>query len=74
MSKPEMEFHMIHIMYVALPMRAQTEKTIFSCKDDYWDGGKGARDFYIEKAHMALDIFRFAVFLSYRMLLHQNMW
>ena len=24
---------MIDMMYVALPMRAQTEKTIFSCKD-----------------------------------------
>ena len=34
-SKPEMEFHMINIIYAALPMRAQTEKTTFSCKDDY---------------------------------------
>ena len=32
--KPEMEFHMINIMYVALPMCAQTEKTTFSCKDE----------------------------------------
>ena len=29
-----MEFHMINITYVALHMRAQTEKTTFSCKDD----------------------------------------
>ena len=33
-SKPEMEFHMINITYVALHMHAQTEKTTFSCKDD----------------------------------------
>ena len=33
-SKPEMELHMINIMYAALPMREQTEKTTFSCKDD----------------------------------------
>ena len=30
-----MEFHMINIIYAALPMRAQTEKTTFSRKDDY---------------------------------------
>ena len=30
-----MEFHMIDIIYAALPMGAQTEKTTFSCKDDY---------------------------------------
>ena len=33
-SKPEMEFHMIDMIYAALPMGAQTEKTTFSCKDD----------------------------------------
>ena len=33
-SKPEMEFHMMNIIYAALSMRAQTEKTTFSCKDD----------------------------------------
>ena len=32
--KPEMELHMIYIIYAALPMREQTEKTTFSCKDD----------------------------------------
>ena len=59
MSKPEMEFHMIHIMYLALTKPAQTEKTTFSCKDDYgkslhicWNG---ARELYFDKAHMALD-------------------
>ena len=34
MSKPEMEFHMINVTYVALHMHAETEKTTFSCKDD----------------------------------------
>ena len=29
-----MEFHMINIIYLAWPIRAQTEKTTFSCKDD----------------------------------------
>ena len=29
-----MEFHMIDIIYAALPRGAQTEKTTFSCKDD----------------------------------------
>ena len=33
-SKPEMEFHMINIIYGALSISAQTEKTTFSCKDD----------------------------------------
>ena len=31
-SKPEMEFHMIDIIYAALTMCEQTEKTTFSCK------------------------------------------
>ena len=34
-SKPEMEFHIINIIYAELSMRAQSEKTTFSCKDDY---------------------------------------
>ena len=29
-----MEFHMINITYAALHVRAETEKTTFSCKDD----------------------------------------
>ena len=47
-------------------MHAQTEKTTFSCKDSsaklYIYIGRGVRDLYIDEAHMALDIFRFAVF------------
>ena len=35
LSKPEIEFLMINMMYAALPMCAQTEKTTFSCKDDW---------------------------------------
>ena len=34
-SKPEIEFHMIDIIYAALPICAQTGKATFSCKDDY---------------------------------------
>ena len=34
-SKPEMEFHMINIIYASLPLCAQTDKTTFSCKDDF---------------------------------------
>ena len=33
-SIPEMEFHMMNIIYAALSISAQTEKTTFSCKDD----------------------------------------
>ena len=33
-SKPESEFHMINMIYAALPIHAQTEKTTFSCTDD----------------------------------------
>ena len=43
-----MEFHMIDMIYAALPMGAQTEKTTFSCKDDkgkfYMYIGVGAKD------------------------------
>ena len=65
--KLEMEFHMIDVINMALPMRGQTEKTTFSCKDDYMYIGVGARGLYIDKANTALDIFRFAAFfyLSY---------
>ena len=60
-----MEFHMLNITCMALHMRVQTEKTTFSCKDDqgkfYMYIGVGSRDLFIDKAHMALDIFRFAV-------------
>ena len=47
-------------------MREQTEKTTFSCKDDQCKtlhfNGVGARVLYIDEAHTALDIFRFAAF------------
>ena len=33
-SKPEMELHMINIIYAALHIRAQTEKTTSLCIDD----------------------------------------
>ena len=43
----DMEFHMIDMIYATLSMRTQTEKTTFSCKDDwgkslhaYWSGAK----------------------------------
>ena len=60
--KPEMEIHMINIIYAAVPMREQTEKTIFSCKTLrlYWSG---ARDMFIDKAHTALGVF--PVFFPY---------
>ena len=67
--KTEMKLHMINIIYAALPMREQTEKTTFSCKDDscktlhlYWSGVK---DLFIDEAHTVQDIFRFAVFFSW---------
>ena len=56
-SKPEMEFHMMNIIYAALSISAQTEKTTFSCKDDCtltkytgrWT--YSARDFEIPLCH-----------------------
>ena len=45
-------------------MRGQTEKTTFSCKDDYMYIGVGSRNLYIDKAHTALDIFCFAAFFK----------
>ena len=36
------EFHMINIIYAALPMHAQTEKTTFSCKDIHRQSTHGA--------------------------------
>ena len=33
--KPEMEFNMLNIIYVALRMCTHTEKTTFKCKDDH---------------------------------------
>ena len=62
-----MEFHIMNIIYVALPMRAQTEKHFHAkntCAKLYIYIGVGARDLYIDETHTALDIFRFAVFLN----------
>ena len=44
-----MEFHMINLMYMALPIRAHTEKMKFSCKDDCI--------LMIDEAHTALNIY-----------------
>ena len=52
-----MEFHMLYIIYAALHMRnAHTNR-----KDDIFM----QRRLYIDEAHTALDIFRFAVFFFY---------
>ena len=57
---------MINIIYAALHIRAQTEKTTFYAKTTnaklYIYIGVGARDLYIDEAHIALDIFCFAAF------------
>ena len=34
-SKPEIEFHIMNIMYAELHMRTHTENTSFSCKDNW---------------------------------------
>ena len=56
-----MELLMVNLIYVALLMREQTGKSTFSCKDDlcktlhlYWSG---AKDLFIDEAHMVLGIF-----------------
>ena len=51
---------MVNIIYAALFMRAQTVKT--TSTKLYIYNGVGARDLYIDEAHTALDIFRFAAF------------
>ena len=70
-----MEFHLKNMMYTALSMRTQTEKTTFSCKDDFtfileWGQGtcsltkhtwRGAYSWYFFPACCPL---RFAAFLS----------
>ena len=59
-SKTEMELHMVNMIYAALLMRVQTEKT--TSAKLYIYNEVGTRDLYIDKAHMARDIFRFAAF------------
>ena len=66
-SKPEMELYMINIVYAALLMCTQTEKTTFSKTTSaklYIYDGMGARVLYIDAVHTALDIFCFAAFFS----------
>ena len=46
-----MEFHMINITYAAMHVRRNRKDDIFM-----------QRRLYIDEAHTALDIFRFAVF------------
>ena len=53
-------------------MRAQTENTPKTTSAKiYIYIGVGARDLYIDEAHTALDIFRFAAFLIYKTHLFQ---
>ena len=53
-SKPEMEFHMINITYAAL----HNAHELTNRKDNIFMQIR----LYIDEAHTALDIFRFAVF------------
>ena len=68
-----MELHMVNIIYAGLLIPAQTEKMTFHAKTTsaklYLYNGLGARDLYIDEAHTALDIFRFAAFLC-----HDQTW
>ena len=48
---------MIDIIYMALLMREQTEKTTFLCKDNYIYIGVGSGDLFIDEAHTVLGIF-----------------
>ena len=55
--KQEMEFHMINVIYAALPKHTQTEKTTFSLKEDCtltnhtWCWTYSSRDFKIPFCH-----------------------
>ena len=58
-SKPEMEFHIINIIYAALSLHAQTEKRHFHAKTtDHWRSthvaGYSARDSEISLCHIPL--------------------
>ena len=61
-SEPEIVLHMINIIYAALPMHGQTEKTT-SAKLYIYIGVR-ARDLYVDEAHTALDIFHFVAFFT----------
>ena len=59
-SKPEKEFHMIDIIYAACGIahvRTIRKDNIFM-----------QRRLYIDEAHTALDIFRFAVFFLFKLI------
>ena len=53
-SKPEMEFHIIKIIYAALPAFTNRKDNNFM-----------RRRLYIDKTHTVLDIFRFVVFVFF---------
>ena len=57
--KTEMELHMMNIIYAALPMHAQTEKTTFSTAKLYIYTRLGSRDLFmfIDEAHTTLGLF-----------------
>ena len=61
-----MELHLINIIYVACSCANKQKKRHFHAKATsaklYIYNGVVARDLYIDEAHMALDIFRFAAF------------
>ena len=67
-SKPEMELHMINMIYAALPMRKvnkqkrQNFHTKTTCVKLYIYIIGEARNLYIDEACTALDIFPFAIF------------
>ena len=59
----------LRMVYTALHIGAQTERLHFHAKTTsaklYIYNGEGARDLYIDEAHTALDIFRFAAFFLF---------
>ena len=62
-----MELHMMNIIYVALPMCAQKRRHFHAKMTNeklYIYIGVGVRDLYIDEAHTALYIFRFAAFFN----------
>ena len=68
-SKPEMEFHMINIIYAArhCPYAQKHKRRHFHAKTTsaklYIYIEVGSRDLFIDEADTVLDIFRFAVFI-----------
>ena len=67
-SKPDMAFHMINMVYQALPMSAHRKDDIFMKRQllqSFTYIGLEAWDFYIDEAHTALNLFHFVVFLFF---------